>query len=260
MIDAIYIPTLGRSDRQITFDNMPDEVKKITFLVIQPKEKKAHSRYPCIVLPEDDIGITQTRKFIWDYGKKQKYFMMDDDVKMACRKPWHDGDKTKRIMTKSDWNYFLNTTSAWMDKGIFWGGCRTGGLPPSGKEYASNTGTAEVFFFDGKNLPDSENLDWDLSTAEDISLNLQLLIKGYQNRVWDRFVYLSDYVGTQGGCADMGRTLDMINDNHDKLVKKFPRYVFYNGTRPLMGGTFNKIKVMYNKSYNQRELNLGEKI
>ena len=139
------------------------------------------------------------------------------------------------------------------NNGISWGGFRTGGLPPSGKEYTDNTGTAEVFFFDGTQLPNADELDWDLTTAEDISLSLQLLSKGYSNRVWDRFVYLSDFVGTEGGCLDMGRDLKMINDNHKKLIKKFPKYVSYNGDREMMGGTFNKIKVQYKKAYNDSQ-------
>jgi hypothetical protein len=172
---------------------------------------------------------------------------------MKTRKPWHDGELTKRTMTEDDWNHMLTETSKWMDEGVTWGGCRTGGLPPAGKEYIDNTGTAEVFFFDGKQLPSADELDWELSTAEDISLSLQLLSKGYPNRVWDRFVYLSDFVGTQGGCMDMGRDLKMINDNHQKLIEKFPEYVSYNGTKEMMGGTFNKIKIQYKKAWKQSQ-------
>ena len=46
MIDHIYIPTLGRANNQITFDNMPPKVQEITSLVIQPKEKDDYPNYP----------------------------------------------------------------------------------------------------------------------------------------------------------------------------------------------------------------------
>ena len=81
-----------------------------------------------------------------------------------------------------------------------------------------------------------------------------MLSSGYRNRVWDRFVYLSDFVGTEGGCLDMGRDLKMINDTHAKLIQKFPRYVSYNGTKEMMGGTFNKIKVQYKKAYKDSQV------
>ena len=240
MIDAFYIPTLGRP-KQISWDGLPNFVKDITYLVIQPHEVELHKDKQTIVLPEDLKGITNARKFIYDYAKNQRYFVSDDDSKFACRKPWHDGEKTKRIMTEDDWSYMLDTTSKWMDEGVSFGGLRTGGLPPAGTEYIDSTGCAEVFFFDGNQLPDSNELSWDLPICEDINLVLQLLLKGYSSRIWDRFCYLSDFVGTSGGCLDMGRDLKMINDTHAKLIQKFPRYVSYNGTKEMMGGTFNKI-------------------
>ena len=230
MIDAIYIPTLGRP-KQITWDGLPNFVKDITYLIIQSHEVELHKDKQTVVLPEGLKGITNARRFIYEYAKNQRYFVLDDDCKFAHRRGnetqcWHNGDKTKRIMTEDDWSYMLETTSKWLDSGdITWGGFRTGGLPPAGKEYIDNTGTAEVFFFDGKQLPSADELDWELSTAEDISLSLQLLSKGYPNRVWDRFVYLSDFVGTEGGCLTMGRNMDMINNNHAKLIEKFPEYV-----------------------------------
>jgi hypothetical protein len=232
---------------------MTSSAQQITKLVVQPKEQCLYKGYPTVVLPENDCGITATRKWIWEQGKDKRYIVMDDDIVMKTRKPWFDGEKSKRTMTEDDWNHMLTETSKWMDEGVTWGGCRTGGLPPAGKEYIDNTGTAEVFFFDGKQLPSADELDWELSTAEDISLSLQLLSKGYPNRVWDRFVYLSDFVGTQGGCMDMGRDLKMINDNHQKLIEKFPEYVSYNGTKEMMGGTFNKIKIQYKKAWKQSQ-------
>ena len=234
---------------------MTPSVQRITKLVVQPKEQHLYSKYPTVVFPDNDIGITATRKFIWEHGQQSRYVVMDDDVKMVCRRPWHNEEKTKRLMTGDDWNIFLTMTSLWMDEGISWGGCRTGGLPPAGREYIDNTGTAEVFFFDGTQLPSADELDWELSTAEDISLSLQLLSKGYRNRVWDRFVYISDFVGTEGGCLDMGRDLKMINDNHARLIQKFPDYVSYNGHKEMMGGTFNKIKIQYKKAYLSSQIN-----
>ena len=41
----------------------------------------------------------------------------------------------------------------------------------------------------------------------------------------------------------------MINDNHKKLIKKFPKYVSYNGHREMMGGTFNKIQKIKRSPY-----------
>jgi hypothetical protein len=53
--------------------------------------------------------------------------------------------------------------------------------------------------------------------------------------------------------VDMGRDLKMINDNHAKLIEKFPEYVSYNGEKEMMGGIFNKIKIQYKKAYNDSQ-------
>ena len=70
MINKIYIPTLGRSHNQITFDSMTPNAQAVTTLVVQPKEKHLYPKYPIVVLPDNDIGITATRKWIYDYAKE----------------------------------------------------------------------------------------------------------------------------------------------------------------------------------------------
>ena len=39
MIDRIYIPTLGRPNEQVTWDNLPTELKKKVWFVIHEKEE-----------------------------------------------------------------------------------------------------------------------------------------------------------------------------------------------------------------------------
>ena len=52
MIEKIYIPTLGRVDKQTTWENLPPFLKDITVLVVQPKEKDLHGDKSILVLPE----------------------------------------------------------------------------------------------------------------------------------------------------------------------------------------------------------------
>ena len=245
MIDSIIIPTLGRSQNQMTFDNLPPNAQKLVTLVVQPKEKNYYPKYNTLVLPDDDIGITETRRWIYMNSMDIKYFVIDDDMKFIRRTPGEE--KSKRPMNESDWDYLLNKTNDWLDD-FAWGGFRQGNLPPSGKEYLESAAVNCAFFFNGKKLPDESELDWSLSTVEDISMVLQLFQKGYNNRVWDKFGYLSNYVGTEGGCAEW-RTLDLINENHQKLINMYPQYVSWNGTKEILGGEFKKIKVKWKQAY-----------
>tara|TARA_A100001011_G_scaffold343502_1_gene377840 strand:- start:564 stop:1343 length:780 start_codon:yes stop_codon:yes gene_type:complete len=245
MIDQIFIPTLGRHNNQMTYDNMTPNAQAITTLVIQPKEAHLYPKHNTLILPDNDIGITETRRLIYMDSMDIKYFVIDDDMKFIRRTPGEE--KSKRPMNESDWDYLLNTTSDWLDD-FAWGGFRQGNLPPSGKEYLESAAVNCAFFFNGKKLPDESELDWSLSTVEDISMVLQLFQKGYNNRVWDRFGYLSNYVGTEGGCAEW-RTLDLINNNHQKLINMYPQYVSWNGTKEILGGEFKKIKVKWKQAY-----------
>ena len=245
MIDTIYIPTLGRSHNQITFDNMTENAQRVTRLVVQPKEKDLYPNYPILVLPENDIGITATRKWIYDYAGDTKYGVFDDDLKFIRRTP--GGRKSKIPVCDKGWDYVLNTTSEWLDEFAF-SGFRQGNLPPTGKEYIESAAVNCGFFFNGKVLPKSDNLDWSLPVCEDIHMVLQFFKRGYNNRVWDKFGYISKIL-VEGGCNEW-RTLKLINDTHEKLISYYPNHVSWNGIREnVMGGDFKKIKIKWKRMY-----------
>ena len=52
MIDKIYIPTIGRNDRQITWNNLPQKWKDKTVLVVDSSDKDTYDK-PTITLPDD---------------------------------------------------------------------------------------------------------------------------------------------------------------------------------------------------------------
>ena len=156
-------------------------------------------------------------------------------------------EKSKRLMNEEDWDYLLKTTSEWLDEFAF-SGFRQGNLPPTNKDYIESAAVNCGFFFNGNKLPDESELDWSLSTTEDIHLVLQLFSKGYNNRVWDSFGYLSNIL-IDGGCNEW-RTIDLINENHEKLILKWPKYITWNGVKKnVMGGDFKKIKIQWKKCY-----------
>ena len=78
----LYIPTLGRSDKQITFDNLPKFLQDKTTLVVQPHEEHLYNGYPILVLPEDWIGISRTRKIIMEHADDSLFGMLDDDIEL----------------------------------------------------------------------------------------------------------------------------------------------------------------------------------
>ena len=77
----IYIPTFRRVDNQITFNNLPDDVKENVILVVQEQEKNQY-KYDCEYLVVDNnIGIAKTREHIYRHAGKNRFGMLDDDVR-----------------------------------------------------------------------------------------------------------------------------------------------------------------------------------
>ena len=80
-------------------------------------------------------------------------------------------------------------------------GFRQGNLPPAGKPFIDIAAVNCGFFFNGKKIPNESELDWSLPVCEDIHMVLQLFKKGYKNRIWDEFGYISKIL-VDGGCMN----------------------------------------------------------
>jgi hypothetical protein len=261
MIEKIYIPSLGRFDRQITWENLPEFLKERAVLVVQPAEQDLHGDKPVLVLPENDCGIHNTRKFIWEHAQGKIHIVADDDLQFRDRNSGYginltkeDADysyinnKTKEPMTEENWRFFEETTCQWFEEGVAFSGMKLGSFSPTmwHNGYVNNTSVFCFYVFNGKILPEADKLDWSLQLAEDAHLVLQLLRKGYSNRIWDKFCVQSSQF-TKGGCNTY-RTIDDTNRSHIELCMKHPDYVELNGY-PKRIGDIQKVKVRWNKAY-----------
>ena len=95
MIDKIYIPTLSRVGNQITWENLPEFVKEISVLAIQPKEENLHEEIPTVTVPTEFSGIAKTRKWLWSISENLKWGMFDDDLNFSVRTPNGETKKKK---------------------------------------------------------------------------------------------------------------------------------------------------------------------
>ena len=250
----LYIPTLGRSDKQITFDNLPKFLQDKTTLVVQPHEEHLYNGYPILVLPEDWIGISRTRKIIMEHADDSLFGMLDDDIELRKR---YSESPTKRPLTEEDWHEFYDTTIEWLNTDCTFAGIRRGNLPPNGKDTMENTETIVATFYNGSKLPDLDSLIWNHDLiSEDVNLHLQLLLQGHKNRVWCKFGYVGKW-GQEGGCqGDNPRTIDLINKSHERLIELYPDFVKYatkDGKIRLAEHSqfngFKRIKVLYNNAH-----------
>ena len=71
----LYIPTFKRVDNQLTFINLPDDIKENVIMVVQDQEKDQY-KYDCEYLVVDNnIGIAKTRELIYRHAGNQRFGM-----------------------------------------------------------------------------------------------------------------------------------------------------------------------------------------
>ena len=229
MIDKIYIPTLGRVNNQITWSNLPDFLKDKTVLVVQPKEQYLHKEKPIVVLPEDNIGISNTRKWIMEMAHKETYGVFDDDLEFVKRLP--KGSRPSKVkMNVDDWKDAITNIDSWLKSDYSFAGFRRQDLPPREVGWSDNVETLQAIFYNGIKCPKFNEIEWQSKLyAEDKILHLQLILLGHKNRVWNKYGYLSKQY-TEGGCqvdthiSKKGRTDKLIKEADEYLASKYSPY------------------------------------
>lgn len=246
MIDRIYIPTLGRPHTQITYDGLPDFVKEITYLVVQPHEKDLHGDKKVIVLPKSIKGIHKTREWIYNQAMGTIWGMYDDDLVFLTRQ----GSK-KTVMTAQEWKYMLETTNKFLTNRTAFAGHRLSFLNPTDIDYMETGAVHCAFYFNGHVVP---KLTWPIPLAEDLHMVLSLLEMGYNNIVWHKYsVENKEY--SEGGCNTDGlRDIHKINKAHKQLMKLHPGLVKDDGIKKNKMGDMIKIRIAWKKAYKHSNL------
>jgi hypothetical protein len=226
----IIIPTRGRRNEQLTVQLLPKELMKRTTLVCPSKEyeylKSLRDDYTVVTQPDSSWRIAQKREWIinkWVDEGYNKIIMLDDDLRFATRvsdNDWHlrpiQGEELVQEFQRIE------------DK-----------LGPEfphvgfGQRQGNNTLEEVGWKIPGKQvctlgyyLPIvAKEVRWDLvELREDMCATLQLLLKGYPNAMWTETVVDQREFDAPGGCSTY-RTVEMNNDEAEKLAKLFPNYV-----------------------------------
>ena len=215
-LSTIYIPTLGRVEKQVTYNSMPEWVKELTYFVIQPHEEKAfREKYPksnILVLDDHVKGIAKTREWIVNKAGDTCYGVFDDDLTFWKRNiDRKTRKKTAELATEpfthETWTEFLDTANRWFDEGVVLGGCYQKGQIPKDTDEKRTGKFTQCYFINGS-LIGRESLDWSLKWGEDIHLVLQCLRSGFETRISDKYLLMAPEFWSEGGCAEEGRTLE----------------------------------------------------
>ena len=281
MIEKIFIPTVHRVDNQITYNNLPDSLKKKVVMVVQACEQTQY-QYDCeyLVLPDtaeyhfsDYYCLPKTRRFIYEAGKNMKYCIFDDDIQFGRRNMKYFGalsnmETSKRFCNDDDINEMFSLFDEWLDiSNVTVCGCSQVENPPSGgleqvsfdkvASFRSNASMTSAYWINGNNFKNIlEDLDLtSVRVGEDVCFLLSLLTRGYSNRVSNEFVTFnhSNNKKMKSTVWDQ-QTYEQTLKDHKHLEKLFPGIynILYDkdGNR-MKGGyrDFGKSKIEWSKAY-----------
>jgi hypothetical protein len=203
MIEKIYIPTIRRANKQITYEKLPQELRDRVVMVIESKEKHEYN-YPCeyLEIPEEFVGqwtqLAQTRKFIHQNAGKIKYAMFDDDIVFYKRNTKYfngisDMETSKRESTHEEIFHMFDTASKWLDEqdiGIV--GLSKNYLPPGDVEYSDTKDVYSCIFLDGKKIYNIvDKVDTSIRVAEDLLFLFDCISNGINTRRSNEFLYFN---------------------------------------------------------------------
>ena len=268
-IDKIYIPTLGRVDNQITYNTLPDFLKKITYLVIQDQElseiKKNYPDANLIRLPNEIKGIARTREYIIRLAGKTIFGMFDDDMEFIRRNINRKtlkkvGDKSQTPMTEDDWKEMIEKVETWLNGDYTIAGMRMQGLPPRDKEDIEFGKIQQVFYVNGNKFSPN-TIKWDIQFSSDIYFILQILSQGGKTIMTDKFLYTHpNGFYSEGGCQTEGRTTEIDWKCIREVASRFPHTIkFTEDKYDRDGETSPKYIVNWKKAYKTTEYNEFDK-
>lgn len=224
----IYIPTKGRLSNQLTLSNLPNELKAQTTVVAPGNEvfflRQRHPTVTVIGQPDVAMGISEKRKWIIEQTQDTNIVMLDDDLRFAYRREdetakFRRAEETDIIQAFKELDELLSP-----DVPHAGFGARGGGIGEAAQRGGWQEGKRMMYVL-GYHVPTvREYAEFGrLKTHEDMDVCLQLLTKGFPNKVNQTFV-VDQKFGNPGGCTQE-RTIEQSNADSYQLAAYFPEYV-----------------------------------
>lgn len=269
-MDKIFIPTVNRVNQQITYLCLPDTLKKKVTFVVQSWEREKYSfDADYLVLPpevnlDDYYCISKTRKLIYKAGQNFKYAVLDDDLNFKRRNSRYwtgvsNMSKSKTPCSDDDILEMFETFSSWLDDPeVTMCGCGHYENPPVKTAYKSNASLGSALWING---PDFKDIlpDLDLTSvkvAEDTYFLLQMLTRGFGNRVSNEYLFKNTSVHKKSIKSDIWdkQSFENTQRDHEYIASKFPDFfkVLYNADGTRVSGGFRdhgKTRVEWSKAY-----------
>lgn len=219
----IYIPTMGRIYNQITWDNMPKELKPITTLVCPSSEYEKHRALGRNVMVCDEHGIGNVRQFLCE--QNQRYILMLDDDQMFFQ--WKSSEDYHLVKCTDEQfiQLYHDIHKLLMEGHPFVGiGSRQGNNNHFPQRIVENCRNCNSYGIDTEVLYDYDIKFNALPLMEDFHVQLSLLTNGFKtlcitDRVWNQYGS-----GAKGGCSTY-RTKELQEQAAKGLKEAFSDFV-----------------------------------
>jgi hypothetical protein len=250
MLPDIYILTMGRKDKQLTYQTLPDFLKeRVIFVVRDFEAEHFKSTYPNRVETCPDWVQTEslTRKFIQQLAGAGYHWVMDDDLMNIWYRPFNPESAEPWKKHPMDWHLLVKQSWEAINSGIDVLTFTTTGRIPSAKRHPMKEGLCGIqwFILNGARTKD---LVWDaLTVCGDYYAMFDAITKGKRTARWECFPVQFAPPSTTTGCGTY-RTNEIEAECQRALMAKWPKYV--KPSRACKNyGTQNKINVYFVKAY-----------
>jgi len=194
----VYIPTIGRVDRQVTLAALPERWKERTWLIQQNSESHTHQYFSCPV-----TRIAQVRQWVVEETEGEKLLMLDDDLQFFTRTI---EDPRLRRATPEEVGIALDMLDSWLDERAMVGFGPVFMNQQYRVPYIECARVAHSFGFQ-RSVLRSEGIRFtDVVFSEDFHVTLSLLERGYANRISTLNVVKQVKEGASGGISTYATT------------------------------------------------------
>ena len=264
---GIFIPSYQRPGRQLTFERLPSELKRIARIVVStgdPYLKKYQKNFIKNIVTCPLKGIGATRQWIleqcFDNGFCKFAFMFDDDMKFGVR----DSSMSIKDCSGKDILDMVLLLRSWLEAGFVHVGVsqrfgnnrildsfseitrmnnayafRVREIISLGRKHGIGFNELEKKYNKGKPL-----------VMEDFHMTLRLLRLGYKNRVTYTYCWSQEKSGDVGGCSTY-RDDELQKRSANFLKKEHPLFVtvLEKESKEIWGGFKFKIRTDVNISW-----------
>lgn len=195
----IFIPTLRRQNKQVTWANLPPTVREKTVLVVNADEAGTYGGRPELVLPPEIRGIGAVRQHLCDICDGGKLVMLDDDLRFYVRRT--DEPTLLRQPLEGEVESMFNAIEAMLTEFPLVGVASREGANRNTDPMLYNTRILRLLAYNSGVLAKVGAKFNRLPVMEDFDVALQLLRAGYENVVLNQWAQNQEGSDLNGGCS-----------------------------------------------------------